>query len=175
MTASLRGEKMNENEIVKLAKNGDKNAFCQLYMAYNDRLYRYAYYKLSNSDDARDAVSDCIVEAYESISKLKNNDAFSSWIFKIMYRSCCKIIKNQSQNKQNEDIDSSNASYEMNMESSELKYALSQLSQEEQDIVLLSIVAGYTSNEISKIMDIKPATIRSKQARALEKMRKFLE
>ncbi len=166
---------MNENEIVKRAKNGDKNAFCQLYMAYNDKLYRYAYYKLGNSDDAKDAVSDCIVEAYENIHKLKNNDAFSSWIFKIMYRSCCKLIKQQSSSKQNEDINMTNVSYEMNTESVDLKRALSTLSQEEQDIVLLSIVAGYTSDEISKLMGIKSATIRSKQSRALEKMRKILE
>lgn len=168
-------KKLNENEIVKKAKNGDKNAFCQLYMAYNDKLYRYAFYKLGNPDDAKDAVSECIAQAYESIKSLKNNDAFSSWIFKIMYRSCCKIIKSQAQAKQNDDIESSNASYEMDIESVDLKSALSRLSQEEQDIILLSIVAGYTSKEISKLIGIKPATIRSKQARALEKMKSFLE
>lgn len=166
---------MDEKALVKGAKAGDKNAFCQLYMAYNNKLYRYAYYKLGNADDAQDAVSDCIVEAFESIHTLKNEGAFSSWIFKIMYRSICSAIKTQSANSKLDEIDNANVSYTISYESAELREALSKLSQEEQDIVLLSIVGGYSSKDISNIMGIKPATIRSKQSRALNKMREFLE
>lgn len=166
---------MDEKALVGLAKNGDKNAFCQLYMAYNTKLYRYAYYKLGNPDDAQDAVSDCIVEAFVNIHTLKNENAFSSWIFKIMYRCVCNAIRIQSTSNRTDDIDESNASYDMSYESAELKEALARLSQEEQDIVLLSIVGGYSSNDISNIMGIKPATIRSKQSRALSKMKSFLE
>lgn len=166
---------MDERALVKAAKTGDKNAFCQLYMVYNDKLYRYAYYKLGNPDDAQDAVSDCIVEAFVSIHTLKNEGAFSSWIFKIMYRCICSAIKTQSANSKLDEIDNVNASYSISYESAELREALAKLTNEEQDIVLLSVVGGYSSNEISNIMGIKPATIRSKQSRALSKMKNFLE
>ena len=37
---------MKESELIKNAQKGDKNAFCELYELYKNRLYRYAYYKL---------------------------------------------------------------------------------------------------------------------------------
>lgn len=166
---------MDEKALVKSAKSGDKDAFCQLYMAYNSRLYRYAYYKLGNPYDAQDAVSDCIVEAFTNIHTLKNEGAFSSWMFKILYRCVCASIKMQSASNRMDDVEDSNASYDISYESAELKEALDRLSAEEQDIVLLSIVGGYSSKDISNIMGIKPATIRSKQSRALSKMKSFLE
>lgn len=166
---------MDEKALVKSAKLGDKDAFCQLYMAYNSRLYRYAYYKLGNPYDAQDAVSDCIVEAFTNIHTLKNEGAFSSWMFKILYRCVCSSIKMQSASNRMDDVEDSNASYDISYESAELKEALDRLSAEEQDIVLLSIVGGYSSKDISDIMGIKPATIRSKQSRALSKMKSFLE
>ena len=39
---------MKESELIKNAQKGDKNAFCELYELYKNRLYRYAYYKLSS-------------------------------------------------------------------------------------------------------------------------------
>ena len=62
---------MNEKELVKKAKSGDKNAFCTLYAAYKDKLYRYAFYKLGNCEDAQDAVSDCIISAFENIKNIR--------------------------------------------------------------------------------------------------------
>ena len=61
------------------------------------------------------------------------------------------------------------------MVASELKEALAILYEDEKDIVLLSVVAGYTSKEIAEMLGLKASTVRSKQSRALAKMRKFLE
>lgn len=169
---------MDEKELVKKAQNGDKQAFCDLYMLYNDRLYRYAFFKLGNTEDAKDAVSDCIVEAYEHITSLKNEKAFSAWIFKIMYRSCCSLIKEQVRLKNTVDIDNlnnSSASYSISYENTEVKEALEILSNEERDIVLLAAVAGCKTKEIAKLMGLNHSTVRSKLSRSLIKMRCFME
>ena len=165
-----------ENELIKRAKSGDKDAFAALYTAYKDKLYRYAYFKLNDPDDAMDAVSSCITEAYLGIATLKSEKAFSVWIFKILYRQCCAILKNRSANAGTLNI------YEINLEApdtaiqaTELKQALSILYEDEKGIVLLSVVAGYTSKEIAEMLGLKASTVRSKQSRALAKMRKFLE
>ena len=165
-----------ENDLVKRAKSGDKDAFAKLYTAYKDKLYRYAYFKLGDPDDALDAVSECITQAYFGISSLKSEKAFSGWIFKILYRECCALQRQKSFDSNRLDI------YELNVEAPdavtlapELKEALSRLYDEEKDIVLLSVVAGYNSKEIARMLGLKPSTVRSKQSRALAKMRSFLE
>ena len=50
-----------------------------------------------------------------------------------------------------------------------------ELYDDEKDIVLLSVIAGYNSKELGSMLGIKAATVRSKLSRALAKMRKYLE
>lgn len=170
---------MRESDLVKMAKGGDKEAFCRLYSLYKDRLYRYAYYRLGNYDDAQDAVSDCIVSAYEQIKNLRRAEAFSSWIFKILYAACSAYIKQQMRQRELDDIDtarqSSNLFTIMDESKTELAQALDILSSDEKEIVLLSVVGGFTSKEISKITGLTAGSVRSKLSRSLAKMRNYLE
>lgn len=170
---------MRESDLVKMAKGGDKEAFCRLYSLYKDRLYRYAYYRLGNYDDAQDAVSDCIVSAYEQIKNLRRAEAFSSWIFKILYAACSAYIKQQMRQRELDDIDtarkSSNLFTIMDESKTELAQALNILSNDEKEIVLLSVVCGFTSKEISKITGLTAGSVRSKLSRSLAKMRNYLE
>ena len=146
---------------------------------YKDRLYRYAYYRLGNYDDAQDAVSDCIVSAYEQIKNLRRAEAFSSWIFKILYAACSAYIKQQMRQRELDDIDSvrqsSNLFTIMDESKTELAQALDILSSDEKEIVLLSVVGGFTSKEISKITGLTAGSVRSKLSRSLAKMRNYLE
>ena len=48
---------MDEKNLILLAKAGDKEAFCSLYSLYKGRLYRYAFYKLQNEEDAKDCLT----------------------------------------------------------------------------------------------------------------------
>ena len=95
---------MKESEFIKNAQKGDKNAFCELYELYKNRLYRYAYYKLSSEADAEDAVMDCILCAWQGIKQLKKAEAFSAWIFKILRSSCAKYIDYQAKSRVNSSL-----------------------------------------------------------------------
>lgn len=69
---------MSEKELVLKAQAGNVDAFCILYRKYKRKLYSYAFYKLGNEQDAEDAVSDCVLSAFEQIGSLKKAEAFSS-------------------------------------------------------------------------------------------------
>lgn len=167
---------MNEKALIKLARAGDKEAFAKLYIQYKDKLFRYAYFKLGSTEDAQDAVSSCITEAYLSIAALKSEKAFSAWLFCILYRECCAILRHKAAHKDDQNIDDTEpVNYRDIFLAPELKEALSLLTEEEKDIVLLSAVAGYNSGEISAMLNLKAATVRSKLSRSLAKMRNFLE
>lgn len=170
---------MEEMQLIENAINGDRNAFCKLYEMYKDRLYRYAFYRLGNQEEAEDAVSCCVLSAYQQIGNLRNAKAFSSWIFKILYASCNAVIKNQIERRNTDDIDSCENYLitDMNtvVEKTEVQEALSILNDSEKDVVLLSVVAGFSSYEIAKAMGMTSGTVRSKLSRSLKKMRIFLE
>lgn len=169
---------MNEKELVLMAKNGNIKAFCLLYDKYKKKLYNYAYYKLGNADDAEDVVQDCVMTAFESIHQLKKADAFHSWIFRILYCGCTAAIKEQIQKRNMDDIDDyrniSSLDNEIAIEHTELKAALSILSEDEKNIVLLSVVAGLQSKEIAKISGYTAGNVRQKLSRSLAKMKRYL-
>ena len=170
---------MTEKELIADAKSGNKDAFATLYGRYEKRLYRYAYYRLNNTSDAHDAVADTVVCAYEEIGAVRKPETFAKWIFSILRARCGKYIKQQINQREaldyDELYDSAELSASDNNSSIELKEALSMLTDEEREIVLLSVVAGFTSREIAQITDMTAGAVRSKLSRSLSKMRAFLE
>lgn len=170
---------MSEKELVKKARNGDKDAFCELYGIYKSRLFNYAFYRLGTVHDAEDAVSECVLSAYQQIKNLKSENAFCVWIFKILYSTCADAIKNQITQRGTENIDNlkniSSADYEKYIAASELKNALGKLDDDEKNIVLLSVIAGFKSKEIAKISGLTAGSVRSKLSRSLAKMKNELE
>ncbi len=158
------------------ARAGDKQAFCELYGQYKDRLYRYALYKMRDPDQAEDAVSETVLAAWTDISRLKNDDAFGQWIFAILCNKCNTMLKRMIRERgslENLYEDPSDVHPGPSV-MTELREALEQLNQEDQQIVLLSVVAGLNSREISEITGMKHATTRSRLSRSLAKMRDFL-
>ena len=167
---------MNGTDIITKARAGDKQAFAQLYLTYKDKLFRYAYFKLGNVQDAQDAVGNCVTEAYTGVALLQNEKAFSAWLFKILYRECCRILTQNSARSIEQSIEGTEVAADNPIHlAPELEEALAILSPEDRDIVLLSVVSGYKTREIADLLGIKHATVRSKLSRALAKMKTFLE
>lgn len=168
---------MND-KLVQDAIAGSKEAFCSLYGEYKDRLYRYALYRLGDPSDAEDAVSDCVLAAWKSIGSLRNAEAFSTWIFRILSNCCASRIKEMISRRENlERIFSESTPGKVSAPPSlsiELNEALGQLSDEERNIVLLSIIGGMNSTEVSSLTGLTAGSVRSKLSRSLAKMREFL-
>lgn len=170
---------MNE-KLVNEAISGSKEAFCVLYGQYKDKLYRYALYKLGDPDDAEDAVSECVLAAWRSIGSLRSAGAFGSWIFRVLSNCCAARIKalvtarDNLERVYNEGPGSASGISAPASLSVELTEALSQLKEEERDVVLLSVIGGLNSNEVADLTGLSPGGVRSKLSRSLAKMREFL-
>ncbi|MDE6501748.1 MAG: sigma-70 family RNA polymerase sigma factor [Ruminococcus sp.] len=155
---------------VKLAKKGSTEAFSRLYETVYKDLYHIALYSLRNPHDASDVVSDTVLDAYCSIDKLRQPEKFRSWIMKIL---SAKIKRKQKEyfnttEELNEDFPEIN---NFDYDSVELKEALNKLDSESRLMLSMSVLGGYTSDEISEICDVKSGTVRSKLSRIKEKLR----
>lgn len=168
------------NELVTLAKKGNAEAFGELYELYYKEMYCYACYVTGSEDFAQDAVADTVLSAYEQIKSLKNPKAFKGWLFRILCASCKRYYTENEKKKSLVYLDDENGGKTEpisggGMELSlELKKALETLSNEEREIVLLSVLGKYRSHEIAQILDCPPSTVRSKLKRSLEKLRTVL-
>ena len=164
--------------LIERSKNGDTKAFSQLYSAYAMDLYRYAVYMMGNTEDAEDAVQEAVFSAWRNIHTLKENAVFKMWLFKILSNRCKTELmkKNKSPDilPMEEYTFLIDGEYEESFNSAELKEALDSLTPPDAQIILLSVIGGFKSYELAEIFNMEPATVRSRQKRALEKLKMIL-
>ena len=172
---------MEKDEMLRLvaaAKKKDKSAFAELYEGYYKALFKAAYYILGNRHDAEDTVMDTVIDAYSSIDKLRSDEAFDGWLFKILYNKARRkrgTLIYTATAELNEETEAGGGDYDSISENADLMNALFTLTKEERTIIVLSIVGGYSSLEIAKITGLNANTVRSKQMRGLAKLREILE
>ena len=159
--------------LVEQAKRKDKDAFAKLYELVYQDMYRFALYTLKNPQDAEDVVSDTVVDAYESIRKLRNADAFKGWIFKILSNKCRRKMKDYV-NKTVEVPEDLSHQGDFT-EDVATREAFMRLDNEERLIISMSVFAGYSSREIGAILKKSDNTVRSDKSRALKKMEQMLK
>jgi len=166
---------------VRRAQAGDAGAFAELYSLVYKDLYRIALLNLNNQHDASDVVSDTVLEAYTSISKLRDEKAFKAWITKILTvkiknkrREYRKINNFQEDVDDLSDAEEAEISKETDFSGVEVTEGFKQLSDEERMVLSLSIVSGYKSEEIAKMFGTNANTVRSRVARAKAKLKQLL-
>ncbi len=169
---------MNEEnlKLIELSKKGDAHAFSQLYSMYSNELYRYALYMTGNTQDAEDAVQEAVISAWRSVHNLKENDKFKLWLFKILTNKCKTLLIRNNKSHDALPIDEYDfigADDDFTV-STELKSALQSLTPPDGQIIMLSIIGGFKSDELAQIYNMKPSTIRSRQKRGLEKLKAIL-
>ena len=147
--------------------------FWELYeLVYKD-MYRLAYYYLGNAQDAEDVVGETVIKAYEKFGSLRKKEAFKSWIFAVLVNQCKTFLCKKTEKGTTELVEE--PSFEPSMEDNTVvKDLLSVLSEEEKQIVVLSVFGGYKGEEIARILHIKHGTVRTKYRRALKKMERYL-
>lgn len=83
--------------VIKL-KNGDAEAFEQLYEKYKNDVYFFAFKLTKNETAAEDVVQDTFLEVFNSINKLEKPESFKSWLFSICHHKC--YAKNRKESKE---------------------------------------------------------------------------
>ena len=169
-----------EKKRIHAAVKGDSGAFAALYAAYAEQLYRFALCYMRNPADAEDAVQDAVLQAFRNVSSLRNGDSFKSWLFKILANVCKKKLM---QNKfeyadetvqDDPDLCNQESPAFDHADRMTVRDAVGSLPPDDRQIVLLSVVAGYSSAEIAAMLNMNPATVRSVKSRSLARLRTML-
>lgn len=165
-----------ERVLVKRAKRGDAEAFGELYERVYKKLYAYAYYTLKRPEDAEDVVSEAVMDAFASIGKLKKEEAFAGWIFRIVANKCNRKIREYYRREEEltEEIrNTADIQPEWNDEREEhieVREAYLALPEEERRIIGMHVFFGYTTKEIAAHLDMNENTVRSREHRALKRL-----
>lgn len=95
-----------ESDVIK-AQAGDRHAFVLLMRSIETDMYGMAYSILQNDDDCADALQETMIQAYQSLSSLREPKFFKTWIFRILINKC-----NQIHRKRKATVDMASLHYE---------------------------------------------------------------
>ncbi|MBO4863915.1 MAG: RNA polymerase sigma factor [Eubacterium sp.] len=162
----------------------DRDKFAELYKEVYRELYKTALYRLGVPEDAENVVSDTVLDAYAGLDKLRDESAFRAWIFKILSNKINRVLREYVTRREHEaylsddSIDALPTAGNV-IQAAEDKTLVQQaftiLSEEEREIVTMSVFGEQSSAEIADSMKLNRNTVRSKYSRALTKMREYLD
>ncbi|HPH97772.1 MAG TPA: sigma-70 family RNA polymerase sigma factor [Anaerolineaceae bacterium] len=184
---------MDETLLIQYAVKGDLDAFNRLVLAYQDMAFNLAYRMLGDNATAEDATQQAFISAYRSLSSYRGG-SFRAWVMRMVTNACYDELRRQKrhpetplepENNEEEEIESprwmadDGASPEELAEAKELdqaiQHCLGGLSEEFRSVVILVDIQGMDYDEVSAVVKTPLGTIKSRLARARQKLRHCLQ
>jgi len=86
-------EELKDEEISKIVKTGDKDAFGVLVDRYSTKLNRYISRFVFNADERDDLLQNVFIKAYININSFNDSRSFSPWIYRITHNEIVNYIR----------------------------------------------------------------------------------
>ncbi|MFN8475003.1 MAG: sigma-70 family RNA polymerase sigma factor [Anaerolineae bacterium] len=177
----------DEKDLAVRASRYDRDAFGALYDRYVARIYQYVYYKTGSVNEAEDLTAQVFLRAWEAISGYEWRDyPFSAWLFRIArnlvvdyHRARRDTVtldgpEDRSEIRPSGDDDAPEKSLQALFTSQQLQQAISQLTEEQQEVIVLRFIEGYSTAEIAVLMGKREGAVRGLQFRGLATLRELI-
>lgn len=170
-----------EKEWILQSQNGNRDAFCALMETHQSRIYALCFRYMRNEHDASDAAQESILKAYLNISKFRFDSAFSTWVYRITVNTCLDMLRRRRNTAPIEEFGrvSAYANPEQDTLYAEFRAgvikAVDALPNKFKNVVVLKDMEHKKYEEIADILGISVGTVKSRLARAREKLIKMLQ
>lgn len=156
-----------------------QQAFLALYEPVHAPFARFCQARVFHSSDAKDLVSETVLQAYEHFDSLRHKEAFLHFLFGIASR----ILKNKSRRRkfwgifqsaeaEEKHHDSQNA--EVSADVQLLYGALAKLPQEQREAVILFEISGFSLKEVQDIQGCSLSAVKSRVVRGKRRLARLL-
>lgn len=185
------GKGLDEGQLVTAAQRGDLDAFNELVLAYQDRVYNLAYRILGDPAAAEDATQETFIAAYRRLSTFRGG-SFLSWLMRTVANRCYDELRRQKRRpsvswesfgemdeEANPFLVNGHPTPEEATQQAELtrflQAAIIALPPDQRIVLVLSDVEGMNYQEIAETVRIPVGTVKSRLARARARLRDLLQ
>lgn len=179
----------DDRQLIQESLAGRTEAFGQLVVRYQDRLFGALLRILDSHDDARDVAQDAFVLAYQKLGTFRGNSAFYSWLFRIAMNTAASHRRKSG--RRTASVDSTRErtgsepadsrpetrpahAIELAERQAIVNRALQELSEEFRTVIVLKEIEDLPYEEIAEIVGIPIGTVRSRIHRARSELREKL-
>lgn len=167
--------------LVDRAKQGDANAFGQIFDRFQPEIVRYLTHRTSNAEVAEDLAQQVFLKAWQAIPRYEHRGApFRAWLYRMAHN---QMVDHFRARRITVDVADIELPQEPEAENfvlrqelhAELKVALERLSEDHRQVLVLRFLMEKSAREIGDIMGRKEVTVRGLQMRALQALRAEIE
>lgn len=147
--------------------------FEQEFAKIEKSLYLVAVGYLHNTEDAKDAVSEAVIAAYQSYDKLRYPEYFKTWMTRIVINKCKNFLKHR--HYTSELTDNGELFYDMPTKDFEIMDAICRLDKKYVPYITLRYYNDMTYEEVANLLKIPVSTVKYRTKTALLKLKSLLE
>lgn len=178
-------ENVDEVQLLKIAQDGEAEAFGEIYERYAQPIFRFLYSRLDDRFDAEDLTEEVFLRVWRSLPKYNHKGVpFSAFLFRIAHNALIDHYRRHKQTNRDQTLEGDHVVdfhsdpeevATKSLESEELRQVLEHLRDDYRDVLVLRFLSDLSPRETAQVMDRSVGAVRILQHRALAAMRSVLD
>lgn len=177
---------MDETILIQKSQRGDMDAFEQLLLRYEKKVYTIAYKYMGNAEDASDLAQEALIKAYQSIGTFRGESSFGTWIGRITANKCLDELRKRKKlqttsldeeleleleegSVQKEIVSERDTPEQHTIRQETVHYVqqkLQQMKEEYRMVLVLRELEGHSYEDIADMLNCSLGTVKSRISRA---------
>ena len=175
--------KPSEQELVRKAQNGDKNAFKELIVQNEQRVAATVIGMLGNCPEADDVGQETFIRFYRSLAKFRGESSIGTYLTRIAINLSLNELKLRKRRSTHffsrGEEKMANAHDKKDRKSAKelkeiVRMGLEQLDPKYRAVVVLRMIEGHSTKETAQILCLPIGTVLSRLARAQKRLKEIL-
>ena len=175
---------VEDRDLIAIAQKGGLESFNQLVSRWEKRVFNYLLRLVRNREDALDLTQDVMLKAYQNLRKLDDPSRFAAWLFRIAHNEAYSMLRKPQ--RERDSIDEPGSTYDLGDASVSgnrmlpvetaiaVAAALTRLSEEQREAVVLKVYQGFKFEEMAEILECPVSTVKSRVYSAFEILKDVL-
>jgi RNA polymerase sigma-70 factor, ECF subfamily len=168
----------DDAELIEQALRGQTEAFGQLVLKYQDRLFNTVFHVVGHAEDARDIVQEALVQAFLKLESFRRESAFYTWLYRIAFNLAASQrrrhrppasldrLREAGNVEPADDEDNPAENLERQERCRQVRRAIARLADEYRSVLVLREIDGCRYETIAEVLDLPLNTVRSRLHRA---------
>jgi RNA polymerase sigma-70 factor (ECF subfamily) len=172
--------------LIRRYQEGDDLAIGALVRRYQNYVYRLCYLIMRNEQDAEDMTQETFIRAFRALPRyeIREGISFEAWLYRIAVNRCRSRMRRKwyqvlpwptpgPQITANSDEQPDHL-VQQGEQRSEMLEAIDHLGHKHRLVVILRYYAGFSNEEIARVLDIPSGTVRSRLHTARQRLKRLL-
>ena len=176
---------IDDVQLIVLAKDGEADAFGELYERYVQTIFRFVYVRLDDRRDAEDLTEEVFLRVWQSLPNYREQGVpFLAFLFRIARNAVIDFYRSSKSSAHQESIED-NPLQDLrsdpgeqaitNLEHQELRRILDTMREDYRMVLVLRFLSELSPEETAQVMGRSTGAVRVLQHRALAALRSILE